>query len=69
MRDIYIVTLCSFRPSEYEPDYSQNFGRTKYFAVYDAKTYYITLTLLGVLQPSFFKLFSKLLNYNNNRNT
>ncbi len=56
------IFQASFRPSECEPDYGQNFGRTEYFAVYAAKIYSITLALLGLLQPSFFKLFSKFLN-------
>ncbi len=59
----------SFRVPEYEPDYSQNFDPTKYFAVNGAKTYPIILGLLGMLEPPFFKLFPKFLNYNNNRNT
>ncbi len=48
------ISLPSFRSSEYEPDYNQKFGSTKYVAVYAAKTYSITLGLLGMLQPPFF---------------
>ncbi len=59
----------SFRSSEYEPIYSQNFGSTKYVAVYAAKTYSNTLCLLGLLQPPFFNLFPRFLNFKNNRNT
>ncbi len=64
-----MFSLCSFRQPEYVPGYSQNFGRTKYFAVYAAKTYSIILELLGMLQPPFLKPFSKFLTYKNNRNT
>ncbi len=58
----------SFRLPEYEADYSQNFDTTKYVAVYGSKTFTISPGLLGMLQPSFFKPFPNLLNYNNNRN-
>ncbi len=62
-------SLPSFRSSEFEPDYSQNFGNTKYVAVYAAKTDSITIGLLGMLQPPFFELFPKFVKYKNNRNT
>ncbi len=61
--------LLSFRPPEYASDLMENFGRTKYFTVYAAKVYSITLGLLGMLQPPFFKPFPKFLNYNKHRNT
>ncbi len=57
-----------FPTSKYEPDYSQNFGTTKYFVFYAAKTSPIILVLLGMLQPPFFKLFPNVRNYNNNKN-
>ncbi len=50
-RYIHIVTSRSLRPSQYEPDYGENFDRTKFFAVHAAKIYCITLAFLGVLQP------------------
>ncbi len=68
-RYIHIVTSRSLRPSQYEPDYGENFDRTKSFAVYAAKIYCITLAFLGVLQPLFVKRFAKFLNYDNNKNT
>ncbi len=49
---------------EYEPDYAP-----KYLAACAVKTYSMYLRLSGLLQPPYFKPFSKLLNYNNNRNT
>ncbi len=45
------------------------FGRTKYYAVNAAKTYSMIASLLGVLQPFFFKPFPKFVNYNKHRNT
>eukprot|EP01084_Bolivina_argentea_P075922 137585_1 len=66
-RYTHIVTLCSFRPSQYEPDCGENFDRTKCFAFYAAKIYSIALAFLGVLQPPFLKPFPTFLNYNINR--
>eukprot|EP01084_Bolivina_argentea_P219518 372295_1 len=40
------VQLCFFRSPPYPPDYSQNCGTKKYFAVYPAKTYSMVLALL-----------------------
>ncbi len=50
-------TLFSFRQSEYEPYYSQNFGTTIYVAVYASKTYATILALLGMLKPSVLNRF------------
>eukprot|EP01084_Bolivina_argentea_P270155 459316_1 len=47
---IKIIILSFFRPAEYEPDYSQTFGTTKYFAVYAVKLYSITVAVLVLLQ-------------------
>eukprot|EP01084_Bolivina_argentea_P219515 372289_1 len=43
MIKIHTFSLRFFRPTEYEPDYNQNFGQTKYFAIYAAKTNSIIL--------------------------
>ncbi len=61
--------LGSFRLSEYEPDYSQNFDTTKYFVVYGATSLSTRIGPPGMLEPLFFKPFPNFVNYNNNRNT
>ncbi len=58
-----------FRLPEYTQYCTKNFDRTKYFVVYVTKTYFMVLGISGMLQPPFFKPFSKFVTYNNNRNT
>ncbi len=66
---INMFSLCSFRLPECEPSYIQNFGLTKYFAVYAAKKYGMILGLVCLLHPPLIKLFSRFLKSGNNRNT
>ncbi len=44
-----MLRLRSFQIPRYEPNYSQNFGMTKYVAVYAAKKYSMIRGHLGVL--------------------
>ncbi len=59
--------FCSFRVLIYEPNYRLNIRITKYFAIDAATTYASIVCLLGMLEPLFFKLFPKILNYKNSK--